>query len=293
MRALHANTSPVFGMYRDPEGDIARRLEPPADPAVDVVDEDGVRHIFWTITDPAVVDWLTAAMSERDIVIADGHHRYETAMAYRAERRAAEGDPDESRSYDYVLMYLTAAEDPGLCILPTHRVIAAGGDGPDDATLLDALRADFDVEPFSGSGSLSDAVAQAARDRLSIGVCLPESGSWLLRLNDPSRARQVAGNTVAAELADLDVVVLQTLIMAPHLGITREVLAHGERVRYTIHEEEACAQVETGEARAAFILSPTIVEQVWQAAVRGVTMPQKSTYFYPKLLTGLVFNLLD
>ncbi|HHX63892.1 MAG TPA: DUF1015 domain-containing protein, partial [Chloroflexi bacterium] len=134
MQALHANTSPVFGMYRDPQGDIARHLEPPATTAVDVVDEDGVRHIFWPIVDPQTIAALSAAMADRDIVIADGHHRYETAMAYRAGRRAAEDDPVEPQPYDYVLMYLTAAEDPGLCILPTHRVIAAtGGGGPDDA----------------------------------------------------------------------------------------------------------------------------------------------------------------
>ncbi|HHX66002.1 MAG TPA: DUF1015 domain-containing protein, partial [Chloroflexi bacterium] len=155
------------------------------------------------------------------------------------------------------------------------------------------LRIDFDIEPFEGPGSLSDAVADAARDRLTIGVCLPQSGSSLLRLKDLARARRAAGDTVAAELADLDVVVLQNLVLAPHLGITREVLAHGERVSYTIHEDRACAQVAAGEARAAFILSPTTVEQVWQAAVHGITMPQKSTYFYPKLLTGLVINPLD
>lgn len=290
MRATQTSLSPVFGMYHDPDGCLAAYLEPPQQPLVDVTDDEGVRHIFWAITAPDVLAAITAAMSTRDIVIADGHHRYETALAYRDERRAAEGDPPATQPYDQVLMYLAAVEDPGLEILPTHRVIH--GDGPlDAAALLGALAADFEVAPAPAGISLTAAIARAAResDTIAIGACLGPDARYVLRLRSRERARQAAGAQVAAELADLDVVVLQSMVLAPHLGITAEVLAHGERVWYTIDEAAACADVAADRAQAAFILNPTALEQVWQSASRGVTMPQKSTYFYPKLLTGLVF----
>jgi uncharacterized protein (DUF1015 family) len=292
MRATHANMSPVFGLYPDPEGKVGRWLEPPANPLVDVQDGDGVRHVFWRIEDPAVVQAISGAMAERDVVIADGHHRYETALAYRAERRAADGNPDQPQPYDYVLMYLTALEDPGLVVLPTHRVIS--GDLPSEGrSLLDALSVDFELSPVGEQDSLGRAIADAADGTVAIGACLAESGCWLLKLRDLERARVAAGDRVPDELATLDVCVLQNLILEPHLGIGAEKLATGEQVTYTIHEQEARKLVAGGEARAAFILNPTSVERVWRAARQGVVMPQKSTYFYPKLLSGLVLNPLD
>ena len=114
----------------------------------------------------------------------------------------------------------------------------------------------------------------------------------MLRLRSLEAARRAAGLEVADVLAELDVHVLQSLVLAPHLGISRELLATSERVTYTIDAAEACGQVARGDARAAFILNPTTIGQVWRAALRGVTMPQKSTYFHPKLLTGLVLNPL-
>jgi uncharacterized protein (DUF1015 family) len=123
MRATRAQLSPVFGMISDPELRLARWLQPPQQPEVDYIDQEGTQQIFWPITDRTAIDAIRNYLAPRDIVIADGHHRYETALAYRNERRNAANDLSQPQPYDYVLMYLAAVEDPGLVILPTHRVI--------------------------------------------------------------------------------------------------------------------------------------------------------------------------
>jgi uncharacterized protein (DUF1015 family) len=290
-RATGANLSPVFGLYRDPAGELARPLAPPAGAAatVDAV-VDGVREVFWPIEDPEAIAALSAGLAERDVVIADGHHRYETALAYAEERRAAEGHPAAPQPYDYVLMYLSAAEDPGLLVLPTHRVIT-GVERLDAPALLARLARDFSLHDVNGRHTLGEALAGASGDVATLGLCLA-GGQYLLTLRDPSSARRAARPGQEA-IAHLDVAVLQNLVLAPHLGISPEVLATGEHVRYTISEEEACGAVRAGRAQAAFLLSPPSVAEIWEAAAHGATMPQKSTYFYPKLLTGLVIHPLS
>jgi uncharacterized protein (DUF1015 family) len=290
MRALRAQTSPVFGLYRDPANELGRWLMPPEALEVDTTDEQGVRHLFWRITAPEALAGLASALAARDVVIADGHHRYETALAYRAERRAANGNPADPQSYDNVLMYLCAAEDPGLQVLATHRLVSHVQ--LDARALLHALASDFSLAPVDAGQTLTQAVEQAGREAIALGLCLGAGGDWVLTLRDATTAERAAGDT-PTELATLDVCVLQNLVLAPHLGISAEALATGEQVSYTIHEQEARTRVREGLAQAAFILNPTRVDQVWRAALKGVTMPQKSTYFWPKLLTGLVIHPLD
>ncbi len=296
LRATDADLSPVFGLYRDPAGDLVRWLQPPERPSVHAI-VDGVGEVFWPIEDPAALRAIPAALARRDVVIADGHHRYETALAYRDERNAAlPGAPRDAsargRPWDYVLMVLVAAEDPGLLVLPTHRVIT-GAAAVDPQRLLRSLAEDFVTERVE-RGSLRDAAADAAESgsTVAMGLCLDGAGRWLLRLRDPAAALRHALPD-QARIAALDVSVLQNLILGPRLGICPQALAGGDAVRYTISEDEACADVERGEARAAFVLNPPSVEQVWSAALAGATMPQKSTYFYPKLLTGLVIQPLS
>ncbi len=288
MRALHAQESPVFGMYRDPEGAMDRLLGAPPSDAATTLDADGVRHTCWPLTSPELLEQMTSYLQERDVVIADGHHRYETALAYRDLIR--ETDPGSpSGSHDHVLMYLTPADGDGLVILPTHRVVTA----PlplSEPQLLAALERTFALEPVTAGPPLAE--RHGGGDQITLGICLA-SGGWLLRLRDRASAHAAAPPDQPRELAELDVAVLQNLILAPHLGISADVLAHGDAVRYTIDDAEACHAVRAGHASAAFLLNPTSVDQVWRAAVAGVTMPQKSTYFFPKLLTGLVINPLD
>jgi uncharacterized protein (DUF1015 family) len=290
MRALHAQESPVFGLYRDPDGALEDLLgAAPAD-AITTTDDDGVRHSCWKVTDVQLLRQVAGSLRDQDIVIADGHHRYETALAYRDEVRRQRPAGDRTGAHDYVFMYLTTAESPGLVILPTHRVVIRPLPLPDDQ-LRAALASSFVLRPVACDENLPAAIAARHNGELTLGMRLP-SGAWTLTLRD----RKIAHNAVPAgqpqELAELDVCVLQNLVLGPHLHISSEDLAHGNAVRYTIQAAEACNAVAERRASAAFLLSPTATEQVWRVAVAGVTMPQKSTYFCPKLLTGLVINPL-
>lgn len=291
MRALHAQESPVFGLYRDPEGTLDALLGTAPSDATTVTDDYGVRHTCWPLTHPDLLSQATAFLKERDLVIADGHHRYETALAYRDEVRARNLQGSIDGPHDYVLMYLTPAESAGLVILPTHRVVTA----PlpcDEEKLRDALAADFVLRPVANDNDLLHAIGARGEGEIVLGMRL-RSGAWTLTLRDRKRAHAAVPAGQPQDLAELDVCVLQNLVLAPHLGISAQTLAHGDAVHYTIHPDEACQAVREGRAWAAFLLNPTDVEQVWHAAVAGMTMPQKSTYFYPKLLTGLVMNPLE
>ncbi len=291
MQALSAQMSPVFGLFSDPQGEVEPLLSCPGDPLLAETQIDGVTHSFWRITDPQTLAALQSFLAPREIVIADGHHRYETALAYQTERRAAEGDPAEIRPYDYVMMYLTRAEAPGLTILPTHRLLL-GEEAVDEEALLHALHTDFELRPLWDKARWRQALAEAAQGSVALGLVLPHMGTFVLRLRDAARLAAAAPEA-PPELRSLDVTILQKLILEPLMDISAESLAAGERVHYTIDAHQAIAAVARGEAQAAFLLNPTSVQQVWQAACHGLTMPQKSTYFYPKLLTGLVFRPLD
>jgi uncharacterized protein (DUF1015 family) len=297
MRAVRAQMSPVFGLYSDPSGETRARLADTSGDVQTLRDPYGVEHRFWPICQPGAIHAIQSALAGRDIVIADGHHRYETALAYREERRQQEGDPAERRPYDHVLMYLADAHDPGLTLLATHRVIDCW-QSIDREGLLRGLEKDFDVTPVAGETPLAQAIAPVSGE-LTLGAYLGPVGSWTLRLKDREWARRTErthaamGSAQRVALADLDVVVFQDLILGPRLDITPDMLTHSDCVSYTTDEAEARARVDAGEAQAAFILNPTTIDQIWRAACAGLTMPQKSTYFYPKLLTGLVIHRLD
>ncbi len=292
LRATRTNLSPVFGLYRGLGAALADLLQGQGMPEVDVTDEDGVRHMTWALSDPAHVEQITQALDGQPLVIADGHHRYETALEYSQEQRPIGAAPGALPS-DYVLMYLCAAEDPGLRILPAHRVVAADAGLPDRAALVRALSADFLMTPCPTVVTIEAAVRAAGALGQTLGCCLGELGNWLLTPRDPPAIHRRLVAELPVELAALDVMLLQRAILEPLLGITPEILQQSELVSYTIDGEAAGRAVARGEAHSAFILNPTPVDQVWQAALHGVTMPQKSTYFYPKLLTGLVMNPLE
>lgn len=292
LRATGTNTSPVVLLFDDPTRAAASSLAAVAagTPAVDVTDDDGTRHRLWVVpadgdpTGPAAV--LAAAAGGRPVAIADGHHRYETAIRYRDERRMTRScEPDPP--FDFVLALLLGVDEP-LTVLPTHRVVRGLGEA--GLTALDAgLGALFDIEEaepdavigrFAAAGGLA-----GGEGRFGL---VTRAGARLLRARREAFAPVVAGGEAARSL---DVALLGAALERL-AGIDAAATAGGERITYTKSAAEAAALVEAGTdgADAAFLLEPTPVASILEVARAGDVMPQKSTYFFPKAPTGLVLN---
>jgi uncharacterized protein (DUF1015 family) len=306
LRACRASLSPIFGLVSSPSWS-PEELIPTRAPDLDVAEGDDDRHRVWRLEDAATVAAIHERLARAEVFIADGHHRYETALRYRDERRAELGaaPPPGAAAYDYVLAYLTRMEDPGLVILPTHRVLAtlpiAAGE------LERALAAHFRVEHLPRTpqgmaallarlGPAGDTSARRdgghdASATVRIGAAVTGADAlWLL--SAPVAALPFATSTPAV-LRALDVTALHQIVLAGTLG-----LPIGERggtpgLTYTQDAAAALAAVQRDAAGAAFFLPPTGVDALRAVATAGLTMPEKSTYFHPKLLTGLVIYPLD
>jgi uncharacterized protein (DUF1015 family) len=294
MKATSVNTSPVVGLYADRKGAAAKALKAIAatTPDVDVTDDDGVRHRLWAVLDngpfaPQVRALLDSAGRE-PITIADGHHRYETAIRYRDERhanRTGETDP----ASDYVLMLFLETTHQKLTVLPTHRIVREMGEAGVANFLYRAAEL-FEVAPVAGRAELE--AAFAAVDRTPGGE--GRFGLWTRQGGALLRARRDAFNRYLPKggeaLRRLDVTLLQTAL--DRLSkVDREAIASG-RLAYTKSVREALDWIDQGHdgADMAFLLDPTPVAEIAAVATDGDVMPQKSTYFYPKALTGLIIN---
>jgi uncharacterized protein (DUF1015 family) len=292
LRATGLNTSPVVGMYQDPSRTTAPLLAAiAAKPALaDVTDDDGVRHRLWLATDETddgAATALTATAGAGPVYIADGHHRYETSVRYRDERRMTRSC-EEDPPFDFLLMlFLDAADE--LTVLPTHRVVR-GLDEEGVARLLDGLPRLFAVTPSSRDALVDryEAAGELAGGEGRFGL-LTRDRAWLLDARRDAFAGLPAsgGDAVRA----LDVSLLSTTIETL-LGIDAAAVAGGDRISYAKSAAEAARLVDAGEAGAdaAFLLEPTPVASILAVSRAGDVMPQKSTYFYPKALTGLVLN---
>jgi uncharacterized protein (DUF1015 family) len=269
-RAVRTNLSPVFGLYPDAEGVAWAAVAPTGEPDAEVRDAEGTVHRFWRVADPAAAAGVAEAMRDRWILIADGHHRYETALAYRDEVRAAGGGDGP---HDRVLMGLTALDDPGLVVLPTHRLLTRWPEGADAA---------FDAAPVAGLDALLAALEAAPEDSAALGLVTADG---MRLLTAPARP----GMSPAERL---DVAALEREILVPHLGADQAALAHDEVLSYTKDAAEAAGLVASGAIAAAVILRGIPKSAVADVAEAGETMPQKSTYFFPKLLTGVAFHSL-
>jgi uncharacterized protein (DUF1015 family) len=267
----HTQISPVYGIYPDGAGAVWTAAGVSGEPQAQAVGRDGTLNRFWWIDDPARCAAVTAAMAGRWILIADGHHRYETAVTYRQERRDA-GDGDGP--HDWVMMGLTAIEDPGLVVLPTHRLLHEWPAGADSA---------FAKTAVTSEESLRFALAQTSQDAPAFGLVTP-GGAWILT------AASTGGSSPAAEL---DVAVLEDRILKRAFGRDQAALAHDGVLTYTKDTAEAWQLGSTGAVAAAVILRPMPKAAVTDVAEAGETMPQKSTYFFPKLLTGVAFHSLE
>jgi uncharacterized protein (DUF1015 family) len=282
-RATKANLSPIFSLFSDPEGAAREPLEPPvkAHPWAQTRDNDGTVNRLWRVDDPDAIARVRDALVDVELLIADGHHRYETARVY-ADEVGGEG------SHRYVLMCLVALEDPGLTVFPTHRLIR--GLRPDQhETLASAIRRDFDIERLDSTAAL----APTYSDRIRMGYIDSHlQRPFMLTLKDPAIADAALPDR-APPYRRLDTAVLEALILKGALEMTDEAIDHLAGLGYARSFDEGLALVQSGDYDAGFFMAPTPVEQVQAVAAAGESMPPKSTYFFPKFPTGLIFNPLD
>ncbi len=293
-RATAANLSQVFGMFRDPEHRTDSWIERAMSgtPLAIATDGAGVVSTVWALTDPTDHTALAAHLRDRPVFIADGHHRYTTALAYRDERRAA--SPTESveglepPAYDSVMMALVNMDDPGLAVWPTHRI--ADAPGPFHAQAFwTALAQRFDLEELP-PGHPSSAL-DATDGRVTFLVRARDGRTRVARLRaDVDHSASFPAGT-SDEWRSLDVAVLQELVLSPLLDIHPDRPETLERLRFSKDAHEALRLA--AEHDVVFVLNATRMDQVAAVALAGETMPQKSTYFYPKLLSGLLFKRLD
>jgi uncharacterized protein (DUF1015 family) len=291
LTATRLNISPIFGLYPAGDADLSRLLAKTASapPAIHVVDDLGITNEVREIDTPSAIATIQQALADVRVLIADGHHRYETALEYRRRIRAQDGDPAELRPYDYVMMTLVAFDDPGLVILPTHRLVRHL---PPEAIAAFDSRAQpiFEIEQHRDPTAVVDAIAASRKG--AIGVLLRSGVSRILRLKQPA-AMAAAMPDAPAAVRDLDVSILHTLVLDRIFGIKADEVRKGGNLEYTIDAARAMAEVVAGTADGAFLMAPPTVDDVAQVCGAGATMPEKSTYFHPKLLTGLMMNPLD
>ncbi len=292
LRATGVNTSPVVGLFDDGSGQAAAHLSTiaatPAD--VEVVDDDGVRHRLWSIAadgedaSAGIAAGLIGVAAAGPVFIADGHHRYETALRYRDERRMTRSC-EEDPAFDYLLTLFIGTGQP-LTVLPTHRIVTGSTFGGED--LLDRARELFDVESVASSGALVerfDDVGLARGGEGRFGLWTRFGGAFLTARHDAFASALPTGG---AALRGLDVTLLG-IALDRLLGVDASAVAGGA-VSYTKSAREAIDEVDSVGADAAFLLEPTPVASIQAVARDGDVMPQKSTYFYPKALTGLLIN---
>jgi uncharacterized protein (DUF1015 family) len=298
--STRSQTSPIFVLYSDPSGGVSSMVESVSHRPADrwISDNGGVDTRLWRVTDPDVLTRVSEGLASNRIWIADGHHRYAAARSVRDRLRAAESaTPPGSRSYDYLMAYMSNIDAEGLSILPYHRV--ARGDFPDATSLARMVEGHFETKCFSfeGFGHRAEQIRRGlhevtGRGHTAIGIYSggPEFSLFILKsVEDTSDLL----SSIPGPLRGLDVSILHTVILEAGLGITQERQKAGGILRYTHEVERAIDWVDSGEAKLAFVLNPPDRRVMMTVAAAGLQMPQKSTFFYPKVPTGLVLHHFD
>jgi uncharacterized protein (DUF1015 family) len=283
-RATRANLSPIFSLFADPAGAAAAALEraTAGEPFASADDHEGTRNLLWRLAGAGDISALQDALAGAELLIADGHHRYETARVY-ADEVGGEGD------HRYVLMLLCSLSDPGLLVFPTHRLLTGlKDDTPKQLAIRDALMRDFEIERLEESSELEPhgdgPVAFGYMDSF-------HRHPYRVTLKDQSIADEALAG-MPDPYRRLDTAVLEALLLRGALGMSEDDISHLRGLDYSKNLEDAIERVESGAADAGFFMRATPVEQVREVAEAGEAMPPKSTYFYPKVPTGLVFNPL-
>ena len=301
LRATRAHFGQIFMLYSDP-GLTAEKLlfDEDAVPDIEVTDEYDVLHRVWKINDPNTINILTSELADKKLIIADGHHRYETALNYSKEHAPAKPASSERNSYSLpqppypeaaVMMTFVNMDAEGLVILPTHRVVF-GLTKFDPAAFVEQAKAYFDVEQLSAfeTEELQAKLAAAGKGRTAL-LAVTRSGNYLLKAKPEATAKALSN--LSERQRQLDVAQLHGLVLEQLLGITPEAIREQTNLRYLRDAGEAVEQVARGDADVTFLMNPVTMDQLREVAFAGEVMPQKSTDFFPKLLSGLAIYPLD
>ena len=288
MKVTGCNFSQIYSLYMDEDNSVFGLIEGASQKEPDTVftDKDSVTHRMWCVDDSAFITELTAKMADKKLYIADGHHRYETALNYQ---KYVENNLDETGSSDHVMMMLVNMENSGLVVFPTHRIVR---DLPsfDYNAVCDKCKEYFDITPYLNREKGEAGLEQAYREGNKAFVMFTGDNNYtLLVLKDISVMDTVIPEGCKA-LRQLDVSVLHSLVLERIFGIDKENMAGQINLTYTRSADEAIGAVDGQRANCCFLLNPTRVGEIREVAAAGDKMPQKSTYFYPKLTTGLVMN---
>ncbi|HWG48224.1 MAG TPA: DUF1015 domain-containing protein [Candidatus Acidoferrales bacterium] len=293
LKATRAHFGQIFMLFSDPQAELEKLLAKKTadEPEISVLDEYEVLHRVWRIQDPAMISLIQGFMAGKNLLIADGHHRYETALAYRDERRKQAASTDRNAGYEFVMMTLVPMESRGLVILPTHRIVH-GLVSFDRERMLESAKRFFDIDRIdlrTESRSATTLLEEAGENGTAF-VAVTRQGPYLLRAKE--RAVQEALSSFSARQRKLDVVQLHKLLLERILGISEEAIRNQEHVKYERDAFEAISWVRQG-ANVAFLMNAAKIEQVSDIAFGGEVLPQKSTDFYPKLLSGLTIYALE
>jgi uncharacterized protein (DUF1015 family) len=298
MLASHAQLSSIFALYSQPKDSINRILSEQTEgkaPFIEIKLDSGDECRLWRITDPALIREIQRQMKEQRLVIADGHHRYEATLRYRDQMRS-DGSATGRESFNYILTYFANMNDESLVILPTHRLVR-GYEPKPFLQMEEALQTYFYIEQYpkttEGKSSFSKALKNSGKKQRVIGASFKRDPRYLILRLKNKRIMQRLAKDLSAPLRELEVSTLHHLLLEHILGLSPEQQTNGESIRYLQDEEAVLQALEKEDYQAAFLLNATKSADILTIVDSGETMPQKSTYFYPKLISGLVVNKID
>ncbi len=294
LRATGLQDSPIFTLFRDPKAEVTARIASVQESAPDATfrDDQGDLHELWSVVEPDLIADLAEAMTTHVLYVADGHHRYETSLAYQSWRRHQEDNPAVGRPYDYCLAYFASMDDPGTVILPAHRLVTHGRRS-DSGHLVASLGADFDVLPFADDEALITTLASRPAGEATFGLIVENGAPYLLCLRSSDHQRALLQAEYGAVVAGLPVAVLQAMVLGPCFGISSDPQTQKAQLQFEPDAGVAAAHVRAGRAQAALLTTPISMAQLAAVADSGAVAPPKATYFYPKLPAGLVFNQVE
>ncbi len=294
----HTHLSQIFTLYSDPEAAVDALFEgaEKASPSIEGTTKDGTRHRLWRVSDPSVVAAVSSAMADKNLYIADGHHRYETMIALRDKLLAASPDLGEQSAARFGMMFLANMDDPGLIVLPTHRLIHSVSDFDADKLREELQRYFVLTDVASGATDaelLRAELSRAAQAGTSFALVLPGSSAatiLTLREDVDLAAAGVHGSDITLKL---DVTLLHSLVLEKILGIDRAAQEAQSSIHYVKDTQQALDRCAAGEGQVCFLMNATPVSQIVAVSDADEVMPQKSTFFYPKIASGMVFNPID